>query len=33
MGLVKHEEADAASDVASTTKGVRRVVRLFEYLD
>jgi osmotically-inducible protein OsmY len=33
MGLVKHDEADAASDVTSTTKGVRRVVRLFEYLD
>lgn len=33
MGLVRHDEADAASDVASTTKGVRRVVRLFEYLD
>jgi osmotically-inducible protein OsmY len=33
MGLVKHEEADAASDVASTTEGVRSVVRLFEYLD
>jgi osmotically-inducible protein OsmY len=33
MGLVKHEEADAASDVTSTTEGVRSVVRLFEYLD
>ena len=33
MGLVKHDEADAASDIASTTKGVQRVVRLFEYLD
>jgi osmotically-inducible protein OsmY len=33
MGLVKHDEANAASDVASTTKGVQRVVRLFEYLD
>ena len=33
MGLVNHEEADAASDVASTTQGVQRVVRLFEYLD
>ena len=33
MGLVKHDEADAASDVTSTTKGVRRVVRLFEYID
>ena len=33
MGLVKHDEADAASDVTSTAKGVQRVVRLFEYLD
>ena len=33
MGLVRHAEADAASDVASTTQGVRSVVRLFEYLD
>lgn len=33
MGLVKHDEADAASDVASMTQGVQRVVRLFEYLD
>ena len=33
LGLVTHEEADAASDVASTTKGVQSVVRLFEYLD
>jgi osmotically-inducible protein OsmY len=33
MGLVSHDEADYASDVASTTQGVRRVVRIFEYLD
>jgi osmotically-inducible protein OsmY len=33
MGLVKHDEADAASDITSTTQGVRSVVRLFEYLD
>jgi osmotically-inducible protein OsmY len=33
MGLVKHEEADAASDIASTTQGVQRVVRLFENID
>jgi len=33
MGLVKHDEADAASDVASTTQGAQRVVRLFEYMD
>jgi osmotically-inducible protein OsmY len=33
MGLVKHTEADAAAEVASTTQGVQRVVRMFEYLD
>ncbi len=33
MGLVNHAEADAAAEIASTTKGVQRVVKLFEYLD
>lgn len=33
MGIVKHAEADAATEVASTTGGVQRVVKLFEYLD
>ncbi|WP_435627737.1 BON domain-containing protein [Candidatus Ferrigenium straubiae] len=33
MGLVKRAEADAATEIASTTGGVQRVVRLFEYLD
>lgn len=33
MGSVKHAEADAAADVASTTKGAQRVVNMFEYLD
>lgn len=33
MGLVKHAEADAAAEIASTTKGVKRVVKIFEYLD
>jgi osmotically-inducible protein OsmY len=33
MGLVKHKEADDATDIASTTSGVKRVVRMFEYLD
>lgn len=33
MGIVKRAEADAASQLASTTSGVSRVVRLFEYLD
>ncbi|MDO8464801.1 MAG: BON domain-containing protein [Gallionella sp.] len=33
MGLVKRAEADAATEVAGTTGGVQRIVRLFEYLD
>lgn len=33
MGLVYHKEADAAADIASTTSGVQRVVKAFEYLD
>jgi osmotically-inducible protein OsmY len=33
MGLVTREEADAASDIASTTLGVQKVVRVFEYID
>lgn len=33
MGLVRRAEADAATEVARTTSGVQKVVRLFEYLD
>lgn len=33
MGLVTHAEADAASDIASTTANVTKVVRVFEYID
>ncbi len=33
MGLVTHEEADAATRVARTAKGVQRVVKIFEYVD
>lgn len=33
MGLVYHKEADAATEIASTTGGVQRVVKVFEYLD
>lgn len=33
MGIVKHAEADAATEDASTTSGVQRVVKMFEYLD
>ena len=31
MGIVKRPEADAATEVARTTSGVKRVVRMFEY--
>lgn len=33
MGIVNRAEADAAAEIASTTTGVQRVVKLFEYLD
>jgi osmotically-inducible protein OsmY len=33
MGLVTHQEADAATLVARTTSGVKKVVRVFEYID
>ena len=33
MGLVTHAEANASSEIASTTKGVQKVVRVFEYID
>ena len=33
MGMVYHKEADAAAEIASTTSGVQRVVKVFEYLD
>jgi len=33
MGSVYHKEADAATEIASTTSGVQRVVKVFEYLD
>ena len=33
MGLVKRQEAEDATEVARTTRGVHRVVRLFEYQD
>ncbi len=32
MGIVTKEEADAAAEIASTTSGVQRVVRVFEYM-
>ncbi len=33
MGLVKRQEAQDAADIARTTSGVQRVVRVFEYTD
>ena len=33
MGLVNKAEADAATQVARTTAGVQKVVRVFEYID
>jgi len=33
MGLVKRQEADAATELARTTGGVQKVVRVLEYLD
>ncbi|HXZ49942.1 MAG TPA: BON domain-containing protein [Usitatibacter sp.] len=33
MGLVTHREGDAAAEIARTTSGVARVVKVFEYID
>lgn len=33
LGLVTHNEAASAADLASTTRGVKRVILLFDYLD
>ena len=33
MGLVKRQEANDATEIARTTSGVRRVVRVFDYQD
>ncbi len=33
MGIVKRAEAAASTEIASTTGGVMRVIKLFEYLD
>ena len=32
MGLVRRDEGDAAAQIAATTSGVSRVVKLFEYV-
>ena len=33
MGMVTKKEADLASKIAASTKGVRKVIKIFEYLD
>ena len=33
MGIVRRDEGDAAAQIASTTSGVVRVVKLFEYMN
>ena len=33
LGFVTHAEAKIASEIASTTSGVQKVVRVFEYID
>ena len=33
MGLVRKQEANDATEIARTTSGVQKVVRVFEYLD
>jgi osmotically-inducible protein OsmY len=33
MGLVRRAEADAAAQIAASTRGVSRVVKVFEYID
>jgi osmotically-inducible protein OsmY len=33
VGLVKRQEANDATEIARTTAGVQRVVRVFQYLD
>lgn len=33
MGIVTRAEADAASEIAATTRGVKKVVRVFEYMN
>lgn len=33
LGMVKKKEADDATEIARTTGGVQKVVKLFEYLD
>ena len=32
LGLVRRDEGDAAADIARTTSGAQRVVKVFEYV-
>ncbi len=32
MGIVRRDEGDAAAEIARTTSGVQRVVKVFEYI-
>ena len=33
LGLVNRKEADDATEIARTTSGVQKVIRLFEYIN
>ena len=33
LGMVKRDEADSATEIASSTSGVSKVVKVFEYID
>jgi osmotically-inducible protein OsmY len=33
LGIVTRAESDAAAEIASTTSGASRVVKVFEYVD
>ncbi|HBV21774.1 MAG TPA: transporter, partial [Nitrosomonas sp.] len=33
LGMVKRDEADSAAEIARSTSGVSKVVRVFEYID
>ena len=33
LGLVTRKEAEAAAEIARTTDGVQKVVRVFEYIE
>ena len=33
MGLVTYKEADTATDIAKNVDGIKRVVKVFEYIE